>query len=404
MSVISTTPHSPLGSPPPPNPTWDLTVQVLIKHIEEFEHDKILLSGITPALSATLIKSRKLPPPFLVKSQGKEDLMGVQCQLLGEAGTPLEGGRWELEVFFPIEFPWKPPTYHLITPHFHSDIPLPELERNRNRVHLLFAEDLHQRLLAAKELLTPPPQSPSASFTLAPPPLNHLAQPTMIVTFQHIDQSQHKIACSLQDSVSALKLRYQSHTQWHFTSESLMCKGKELSNASIKELEETDIVFLVRQLYHGPCGPFLVNEGACDRCRRTSNFFSFDICHVHGASRWLQGVEEMRDWLHQPVQNMRKEMMIQASTKQHEMKWNPWIAVWQRDKVRNLHAAVLLAEGKMGKYEKEMKRFTATYAMINRPEPTAPPPAVVVVSSVPPPPPPPLSQIPLVEEHDGMHT
>ena len=121
MSVISTTPHSPLGSPPPPNPTWDLTVQVLIKHIEEFEHDKILLSGITPALSATLIKSRKLPPPFLVKSQGKEDLMGVQCQLLGEAGTPLEGGRWELEVFFPIEFPWKPPTYHLITPHFHSD-------------------------------------------------------------------------------------------------------------------------------------------------------------------------------------------------------------------------------------------------------------------------------------------
>ena len=386
----------------PPAPTWLLSIASLKSQIESFQNNNVLLTGLTPALAAVLAHGKKLPPPFIPQTQGKDHSLGVQCLLHGETGTPLEHGKWEMEVFFPIEYPWQPPTFHLVTPFFHPDLPLPLTEQNKTTSvkmkSSLFAkksnttdypdyqtevDSLCKRLRAAKKHLAPIQKTPP-SIT---PSLKHLAAPSLTVTFTHIDGGCHPIQISTQDTQAGLKLRYAAATNWLFSNEDLVCKGHILTGAS--ELQDNDQIFLVRKMYTGPSGPFKINEVHSVN-KSNARQFSFDINQVHGAVQWLNGVVEMREWLHTSHLSIREDMMIHAGTQQCDMKWNPWVAVWDRDAVRNLRAGVLLAEGKMNEYAKEVKRFTLKYAVETVIEEPLPPPVVAVaVGGLPPPPPPP---------------
>ena len=375
LSSPSSPSTHPLGEPPAP--TWNTTIQILYQQIKNYNHPDIKITGITTALAATLTGNQlSLPSPFLPKTTKaiENELLGVQVELSGKLNTPLEGGTWIMEIYFPIEFPWKPPTYHLITPHFHADVLRPErIETNFTKEQ---DEQLYIQLLEAKELLAPPSNS-TITMPLTTPSLTHLSTPNISVLFKHIDQSQHVIQISTQDSLAGLKLRYASVTGWLFENEKLTCNGIDLVDATT--LQDNDVVYLIRELYDGPCGPFATQEHSTTcMCRKNQKFTP------QSSINWLTGVEDYRNRMHVSVQILREEMMISAGLKQYEMKeWNPWVGIWNRSKVRNIKAAVLLAQGKMEEYNKCVVRFTKLYATVSREEPKAP----AVVEDVPPPPP-----------------
>jgi hypothetical protein len=411
-NMASATATAPLG--PAPSPTWLATVQILTKQIQEFKNNnKIKITGISPALSSALNTSTKLlPSAFFAKTLGKEHSLAVQCELLGEPGTPLENGIWNLEVCFPVEFPWKPPTFHITTPFFHPDVPLPDSEKNKTAYKIkstLFPSSFDQsgkdagkenktdeallhRLQVAKDRLAPFVRKTSSEHKA--PTLSHLAPTTTTVSIVGFDQSHHTVSISVHDTVAGLKLRCIALTHWQFSNEDLVCKGQVLMDAS--KLVEHDIIYVVRRKYEGPYGPFASNEGKCAARPNTGidtnidtnlRCFSFDINRVHGAIKWLDGVYEMRTWLHTSHVAMRKEMMINAGCEYLKV-WNPFVALYNRDKVRNLKAGVLLAEGKMNEYEGAMKVFTLKYATPRVLIPPSPPIRQQLAISPPPPPPP----------------
>lgn len=395
---------------PAPSPTWLATVQILTKQIQEFKNNnKIKIKGISPALASALNNSPKLKlPAFFAKTLGKEHSLAVQCELLGEPSTPLENGIWNLEVVFPLEFPWKPPTFHITTPFFHPDVPLPESEKNHTAYKMkssLFPspfdqggeenktdEALLHRLQVAKDRLAPFVRKTSFEHK-APTMMSHLAHlapTTTTVSIVGFDQSHHTVSISLHDTVAGLKLRCMALTHWQFSNEDLVCKGQVLMDAS--KLVEHDIIYVVRRKYDGPYGPFASNEGKCAARPSTGTdtnlrCFSFDINRVHGAIKWLDAVDEIRNWLHTSHMSIRKTMMINAGCEYLKV-WNPFVALYNRDRVRNLKAGVLLAEGKMNEYEDAMKIFTLKYATPRVLIPPSPPIRQQLAISPPPPPPP----------------
>ena len=351
------------------------------------------------------------------------NLLGVRCELLGEVGTFLEGGSWNLEVYFPVEFPWgSQPTFHLVTPFFHSDIlPVPE-ENKKNKKNKKNGDDddeddneddgsskaeeaslLHARLVVAKKVLAPPSISLDVIKTTS---LDHLSIPTLTCEIVGTDRSRHDINISNEDTISGLKLRYASSTTWMSGQDEIFVhNGVELLDA--KNVRHGDVLFLVRKQHHDRCGPFTTCEGRCTLCQSTSTFFSYAAETVQGSMKWLQGVTEYRQFMHRSVSEMREKMMVQAGRGQEENGlevWTPWVGVWNTMKVKNMKAAVMLAEGHMEEYEKECKRYVQCYAggsggvgsgMVGREkEPRAPPPMLVNTKNasallVPPPPPPP---------------
>ena len=263
---------------------------------------------------------------------------------------------------------------------------------------------LHARLVAAKKALAPPSVSLDSIKTTS---LEHLSKPTLTVEIVGSDRSRHDIHVSNDDTSAGLKLRYASSTSWvSGQDEVLVRNGVELLDA--RELVQGDVLFIVRRRHHGRCGPVTSCEGRCSLCQKKSTFFSYGAETVQGSMRWLQGVVEYRQWMHRPVSEMREEMMVQAGRGQVEeedgRRWTPWVGVWDAMKVKNMRAAVMLAEGQMDEYEKESRRYVhQCYAKRGgsrrgsgrlQKEPRAPPVPVVKATNLllaPPPPPPPLA-------------
>ena len=413
----------------PPAPTWSISLsEVLSKALLGFHHPSIHITGLTPALATTLNSSNyattsALPATFVPKANGMSNLLGVRCELLGEVDTFLEGGSWNLEVYFPVEFPWgSQPTFHLVTPFFHSDVRSPAEDNEDNKENNENDGDdgddgdddgdsenekaetsmLHARLVAAKKALAPPSVSLDSIKTTS---LEHLSKPTLTVEIVGSDRSRHDIHVSNDDTSAGLKLRYASSTSWvSGQDEVLVRNGVELLDA--RELVQGDVLFIVRRRHHGRCGPLTSCEGRCSLCQKKSTFFSYGAETVQGSMRWLQGVVEYRQWMHRPVSEMREEMMVQAGRGQVEeedgRRWTPWVGVWDAMKVKNMRAAVMLAEGRMDEYEKESRSYVQCYAKRGgssgsgrlQKEPRAPPVPVVKATNLllaPPPPPPPLA-------------
>ena len=42
--------------------------------------------------------------------------------MYGPEGTPYEGGIFNLDIFFPTEYPWKPPMVNFVTKVYHPNI------------------------------------------------------------------------------------------------------------------------------------------------------------------------------------------------------------------------------------------------------------------------------------------
>ncbi|BAM80559.1 Smt3-conjugating enzyme E2 [Cyanidioschyzon merolae strain 10D] len=58
----------------------------------------------------------------VVTENGQLNLLHWSCTIPGPAGTPYEGGLFRLDMFFPPEYPGKPPLCKFIPPLFHPNV------------------------------------------------------------------------------------------------------------------------------------------------------------------------------------------------------------------------------------------------------------------------------------------
>ncbi|CAI2375541.1 unnamed protein product [Moneuplotes crassus] len=74
-------------------------------------------------LHREIVDIGKSPPDGCSAGPADEkDLMKWQGCLLGPDGTPYQGGVFFLDIFFPIDYPFKPPTVTFTTKIFHPNI------------------------------------------------------------------------------------------------------------------------------------------------------------------------------------------------------------------------------------------------------------------------------------------
>mmetsp|Transcript_44922 Transcript_44922/g.82019 ORF Transcript_44922/g.82019 Transcript_44922/m.82019 type:complete len:295 (+) Transcript_44922:55-939(+) len=100
--------------------------------------------------------------PLSAGPRSLDALLEWDAQLYGPSGTPYEGGLFKLALWFPEEYPFKPPRVQFITPCFHPNI------SERGQVCLNILKEEWSPMLTVSSLLTcissllcePNPQDP----------------------------------------------------------------------------------------------------------------------------------------------------------------------------------------------------------------------------------------------------
>mmetsp|Transcript_25064 Transcript_25064/g.30326 ORF Transcript_25064/g.30326 Transcript_25064/m.30326 type:complete len:366 (-) Transcript_25064:261-1358(-) len=296
----------------------------------------------------------------------------VRYEMRGAAGTPLEDGLWEVEVFPPSDYPFHPCTFHLITPAYHPDVPISEALEIGSLEGKEDEAALKGRIVAARDaaLLTAGTSEGAASKA-------QLREPGAVaVTFKTMsDNGWGGEGQSLQvyladsDTLADAQRRYESTLNTAGTSTSHVCyslsyKGRQWTDDDANDTLSTlgvqsgDTIHVIPRMLAGVCGPLAVLEGQCETCRTSLYPFS-PAMKIHemllGMSECLHGHRELRADMEKTVPGSFAEVDGMKG-------WNPWVALVDPGKVRNLHAGAMLAEGKMEEYEAVVKEFTRKFA------------------------------------------
>ena len=73
-------------------------------------------------LQKELVDMEKDAPSNCSAGLMNDDLFSWKATLIGPSGTPYEGGVFYLKIFFPSDFPFKPPKITFETPIYHPNI------------------------------------------------------------------------------------------------------------------------------------------------------------------------------------------------------------------------------------------------------------------------------------------
>lgn len=65
---------------------------------------------------------REAPETISAGPISQDDLLLWEGVLIGPTGSPYEGGLFRLEIQFPVEYPFKPPSIRFKTPVYHPNI------------------------------------------------------------------------------------------------------------------------------------------------------------------------------------------------------------------------------------------------------------------------------------------
>ena len=69
-----------------------------------------------------LIDVQKNPIPGITAAPNEEDIHNWSASIVGPEASPYEGGIFELDIFFPQSFPFKPPRVKFKTKIYHCNI------------------------------------------------------------------------------------------------------------------------------------------------------------------------------------------------------------------------------------------------------------------------------------------
>ena len=73
-------------------------------------------------LAKELEDLKKDPPANCSAGPVEDNIFNWKAQMYGPEGTPYEGGIFNLDIFFPTEYPWKPPMVKFVTKVYHPNI------------------------------------------------------------------------------------------------------------------------------------------------------------------------------------------------------------------------------------------------------------------------------------------
>ena len=73
-------------------------------------------------LAKELEDLKKDPPANCSAGPVEDNIFNWKAQMYGPEGTPYEGGIFNLDIFFPTEYPWKPPMVNFVTKVYHPNI------------------------------------------------------------------------------------------------------------------------------------------------------------------------------------------------------------------------------------------------------------------------------------------
>jgi ubiquitin-conjugating enzyme E2 D/E len=89
------------------------------------------------------------PPSNCSAGLAKEDIYNWHATIIGPEGTPYQGGLFNLNIFFPNDYPFKPPKVTFITKIYH-----PNINSNGNICLDILKDQWSPALTASKVLLS----------------------------------------------------------------------------------------------------------------------------------------------------------------------------------------------------------------------------------------------------------
>ena len=115
---------------------------------------------------------------------------------------------------------------------------------------------------------------------------------------------------------------------------------------------------MIARLYAAPCGPLTALSGECSSCLDRLLATRQGLAT---SSNPLLLVKEVKRILHSGHEKVEKDMRAQVGISDRDMPgWSPWC---EPAKVKNMHAAALLAEGNLEEYEAQAAHLTAGFAV-----------------------------------------